>query len=110
MPPAPAVPISSDMISEFENWKALDLEQAEDKFNGSFLIVAKDQAGAEICNLIGNIVNGLYTGTIDRKNCKNSSIASYQIFDAEKQIVATGEISGEQFLKLESWVIQIKIE
>lgn len=109
MPPAPADPISGDMISEFETWKALDLEQAEDEFNGSFLIVAKDQASIEICSLIGNIVKGLYTGTIDRKNCENSLIASYQIFDAEKQIVATGEISGEQFIKLESWVIQIKI-
>jgi hypothetical protein len=110
MPPAPADPISGDRISEFETWQALDLEQPEESFNGSFQLVVKDSVSTEICSLVGNIVNGSFTGTIDRKNCEVASIATYQIFDTEKKVVSTGEISGEQFLKQESCLIQINIE
>jgi hypothetical protein len=110
MPPAPADPLSAETISEFETWQNLGLELPKESFNGTFQIFAKDQAGTEVCNVSGNVVNGSYIGVIDRIKCENLASASYQIVDDQKNVVGKGEISGEQFLKQESWVIHIKIE
>jgi hypothetical protein len=85
-----------------------DLEQSTKQFQGKFSAAAKDDSGNEKCSMNGEIVNGAFKGTIVREACTGVVHARYQITDNQGDTVKEGEIDGNDFYQLDTWLIQVE--